>query len=123
MRFSIRDVLWLTIVVALGTVLAIEHWPDSRGSQFSQDELDVYGAALRHALAQHPSDGLIFVDLASRDPPPEFTGHAVLSLSKARVEVGCDVLVADQWGWGHAIILGRKYGEWHYESTAKEWDL
>jgi hypothetical protein len=87
LRFTIREVLWLTVVVGLSTVLIVEHWPEG-GNRFSQQELDLYGEALRHAIASHHSDGLIFVDLAGQDPPPEFAGQAIIPLSHAEIADG-----------------------------------
>jgi hypothetical protein len=84
-RFTIRELLLSTIVVAMGTVLAVEHWPTPDGRRLTQKEIEVYSAALRFAVGNEGASGLIFISIAGDDPPRQLTGTILLPASQADV--------------------------------------
>jgi len=84
-RFTIRELLLATAVVAMGTVLALEHWPMADGRRLTKKETEVYAAALRYAIAHENPDGLIFVSVTGNDPPAQLTGTILLPAARAGV--------------------------------------
>ena len=72
----------LVVVVALGTVFAIEHWPGNE-RKLSPDESGIYTSAIRYCVSECKVDGLPFLSIAGADPPREFTGLVFLPASDA----------------------------------------
>jgi hypothetical protein len=84
-RFTLREIFLLTVVVAMGTVLAVEHWPAPDGKRLTKTEVEVYSAALRFAIAREGANGLIFVSIAGNDPPKKLAGTVLLPAPQADV--------------------------------------
>src|SRR5688572_30589720 len=85
-RFTLREIILVTIVVAMGTVLAMEHWPATDARRLTKAEIEVYAAALQFAIARESPDGLIFVSIAGNDDPPrQLLGAILLPASQADV--------------------------------------
>ena len=72
-RITLRELLLIVAIVALGTVFAIEHWPRNE-PKMSPDETGIYSAAVRYCVSECKVDGLQFLSIAGADPPREFTG-------------------------------------------------
>ncbi len=72
----------LVVVVVLGTVFAIEHWPRNQ-PKLSPTELEIYAAATRHAVTECDPDGLWFLSVAGVDPPDELARPLFLPASQA----------------------------------------
>jgi hypothetical protein len=81
-RFTIRDVLWLMVVVGMGTVVVIQNWPTG-GRHLSRKEFAVYAAALRYVLSH--ADGVPFLSIAGQDAPGNLNGAVFRPSSRAAV--------------------------------------
>src|SRR5262245_29274736 len=85
-RFTIRELVLLTVIVAMGTVLVVEHWPFTRGQVLSPQEAAIYAAALRYSIAGYGTEGAVHLSVAGADPPRHFRGPIFLPASHCEID-------------------------------------